>query len=161
MFDVRKCKFKADKVEKFTKEEFIDKIKFWWNIMITPEFKNECVPTIKILMNGEFSSYADADDEDCKIRELGFGNKLLSGSYKLWFVDDLIKHEIGHFLDYFRNNCQWRTKDTKKGKVDDIHGKYFKDIADKFDFDPISNKTQLRLDFMYADAGSKFKPHRK
>jgi hypothetical protein len=143
MFNVNNCRHKPKTNKTLTVEEFELLVKQLWDLMIAPEFPEESIYKIILLNNNSFASWADSDE--C---EFGFGMHLCYGVYKLWFVEDVIKHEIGHVLDYLRNGSQYRTKETKRGNVQDMHGRYFRGIADEFDFDPISNVTDERLKYM-------------
>ena len=118
----------------FSEEDFRKRVEFWWKIMIIPEFPDQKMYRVEFLTNSNFSSWCAPER-----KILSFGRGLLAGIYKVWFVDSVIKHEIGHALDFMRNGFKWRVKKTRKGSTRDLHGVHFKKIALEFDFNPVSS----------------------
>lgn len=104
----------------FTESEFNKRVKLFWDIMIKSEFPNHRCPEIQ------------HDRAKRKTRNLGtahynplklsFSFRMLDGRFYLKDVDDVIKHEIGHLLAYFRYG-------KRQG-----HNEKFKKIAKEFGF---------------------------
>lgn len=124
----------------FTEEEFKQRVKLFWDLMIKTEFASQDTYIIKFKNNDNFGSWCWNDK-----RELAFGRGLLYGRYALWFVDDVIKHEIGHVLDYMRNGFKTRKKKVRGGYSWDMHGAHYKKISTEFDFCPQSRKSTSNL----------------
>lgn len=124
----------------FTYEEFDALVKHWWEIMILKEFPEvKCVPIKHDVHKRRTSNLGKATykrvDGGFIPWELSFSFRLLDGRYKLSFVEDIIKHEIGHQLDLLRN-----------GKSSS-HGKPFQQIAEEFGFN-YSGKANITINDM-------------
>lgn len=108
------------KAKVFTYDEFNERVKFFWELMVKPDFPNkECPPIQHDIHKRKTNNLGMAHYKPIK---LSFSYQLLDGRYLLEDVDNVIKHEIGHLYCYFKYD---------KGQG---HNSNFKKIAKKFGF---------------------------
>lgn len=111
----------------FTYDEFNERVKLWWNLMVEPEFNIGCVSIEHDIAKRRTSNLGKAHYErtngKVKPSKLSFSFRLLDGRYTIELIDDIIKHEIWHHLDTLRN-----------GYSRESHGHKFRQIAEEFSF---------------------------
>lgn len=116
----------------FSEQEFNKRVETFWNLMVIPEFPNKECPAI------------EHDRAKRRTRNLGkahyrpiklsFSYRMLDGRFLLEDIDDVIKHEIGHLLAYFRYGEQ-------QG-----HNENFKKIAREFGFNGMTSTSMTKVE---------------
>lgn len=104
----------------FTESEFNERVKMYWNLMVEPEFPDNKCPLIEHdREKRRTNNFAKVNYKPIRI---SFSYRMLDGRFILEHIDDVIKHEIGHLLAYFRYG-------KRQG-----HNANFKKIAREFGF---------------------------
>ena len=105
----------------FTENEFNEKVKMYWKLMITPQFKDiECPPIEHDRAKRRTNNLGKA--HYAPSMKFSFSFRMLDGRFSVDTIDDIIKHEVGHFLAKFRYGF-------RQG-----HNENFKKIAREFGF---------------------------
>lgn len=111
----------------FTEEEFNKRVKLFWDLMIKLEFPEwDCVLIEHDISKRRTSNLGMAHYKrnNGKIvpDKMSFSYRMLDGRYTLKYIDNVIRHEIGHLLALLRHGKRCG------------HNHLFKEIAKEFDF---------------------------
>ena len=107
----------------FTEAEFKQRVQLFWSLIIKSEFPNTDLKKIEIKKDSNVLASAYRSS-----LKLVFSKSFLDGTYRLGFVDDIIKHEICHIYDDLKHGG-YRYKNGRRL----IHDKVFKNICKKFE----------------------------
>lgn len=95
----------------FTEQEFINRVKFYLELMCPDDNHKITSISISKRMTRGFGYYWNKNGEE---HILKFSINLINGKHTLKFVDDTIKHEICHFIDTLDRGESWHDKEFKK-----------------------------------------------
>ena len=102
----------------FTEYEIEERTKFWWDIIITPEFPG--IPYPSFYHDRAKRRTRNLGTACRRDHEIGYSFRLYDGRFKLDFVDGVIKHEVLHHLEFLRYG-------------DSVHNSRFKALLRKYD----------------------------